>query len=495
MQDSVYSGLEPQGLWKHFAGISRTVRPSGREEQVTRYVQAWADRLGYVVAMDDARNVCVHVPARDGRDDAPVIVLQSHLDMVCERNSDSPYDAERGHIHAVREGEWIRAVGTTLGADNGIGVAAMLHVAEDPGVVHGPLDLLFTVSEETGLIGAQALDPGMLRGRILLNLDNERDGELCVGCAGSRDVTITMPHRRVQIPYGWLAVRVSIGGLRGGHSGMDIDRLRLNAIRGLARLLRPAAEGHGLLLSTFEGGRARNAIPREALAVVFLPPGSEADVRSVIDEQVGVLREQFAGAEDDLHVTTVDVGRDEVRACTADDTLRLLDLLLTLPCGVLAMSAAVPGVVETSNSIGTIATDGNEFRIGCLARSSLDPAMADVVDTFRSAARLAGAEVSVVSGYPGWQPDPASPVLAIARGAFRRVFDDEPVISAVHAGLECGVIGARVPGMDMVAFGPDIDGPHAPGERVHIGSVENFWKLLVTILEDQSVTRWDQGSS
>ncbi|HEX2091982.1 MAG TPA: beta-Ala-His dipeptidase [Longimicrobiaceae bacterium] len=485
-EPSVFDGLRPAGLWRHFAAITRIPRPSGREERMAEYVRDWAGRLGYAVREDGAGNLCVHVPAPSGREQAPVVVLQSHLDMVCQREPDTPYDPEQGSIHPVREGDWIRAEGTTLGADNGIGVAAMLHAAESPEVARGPLDLLFTVEEETGLVGAQALDPGLLRGRILLNLDNETDGSLCVGCAGSRYAMLTLRMPRTAVPSGWTGLRVSIGGLRGGHSGMDIDKPRLNANRTLARLLQSVSGSAELRLARFDGGTARNAIPREASATVFVPAGSEEEARTALAEEARALRDQHASSEDGLEVAVESAGPEETAAWTVDDSGRLIGLLTALPCGVLAMSSAIPGLVETSSNVGTVETEGDEVRIGCLLRSSYDPALEEGANTIREAARAAGAEVSDISGYPGWQPDLESRALAVARGTFRGLFDRDPEIMAVHAGLECGIIGERAPGMDMVSFGPAIEGAHAPGERVHVGSTERFWRLLVAILDDLS---------
>ncbi|HYH63598.1 MAG TPA: beta-Ala-His dipeptidase, partial [Urbifossiella sp.] len=403
--DTAFTGLEPVGLWRHFAALTRIPRPSRHEGQVVAYVRAWADQHQFPVLTDAAGNLCVQVPGRLDRTRSPVVVLQGHLDMVCERDSTSPYDAERGNIHPVRDGDWIRAEGTTLGADNGIGVAAMLHAAEDAGVVRGPLDLLFTIDEETGLTGALSLDPAIVRGRVLLNLDNEDDGELCVGCAGSTDATVTTRLQRSPVPPGWSGLRVRVGGLAGGHSGIDIIKPRLNAIRALARVLRRAATDDELRLAALDGGNKRNAIPREASAVVFLPHNSVERVRAAIEQEADDLRKQFAGRDDGLTVWVEPTDGPAAGAWEADGTRRLLDLVLGLPCGVLAMSPAVPGLVETSNNIGTAGTDGDEVRLGCLIRSSHKPASAEVTDTIRSVARLAGAEVGGVAGYPGWQPD------------------------------------------------------------------------------------------
>jgi len=483
--DDVFAGLEPAGLWAHFAAITRIPRPSGREGEVAAYVTAWARRHGYQVEADARGNLCVHVPGHASRRDAPVVVLQSHLDMVCERDPGTPHDAERGDIHVVRDGEWLRAEGTTLGADNGIGVAAMLHAGEADDLVHGPLDLLFTVEEETGLDGAQALDPAIVRGRVLINLDNEEDGELCVGCAGSRGVAVAMRGTREPAGAGEVAIAVTVGGLLGGHSGMDIVKPRLNAIRALGRLLRAATGAGAVRLVSIGGGGKRNAIPRDASAVLAVPAAAEAAVRQALAGEADAIRRQHAAAEPGLTLAT-GAAAPPAEAWSADDTRRLADLLVALPCGVQAMSPSVPGLVETSSSIGTLEMEGGEVRVGILVRSSLAPAADEVASTIGSVARLAGAVAESAGGYPGWQPDPASRVVEVARAAFERTFGQAPRITGVHAGLECGIIGDRIPGMDMVSFGPDIRGPHAPGERVRPASVERFGRLLAAVLDDLS---------
>jgi dipeptidase D len=482
--DDAFAGLEPAGLWKHFAALTRIPRPSGREGEVAAYVTEWAERLGYPVEADARGNLCVHVPGREGRGDAPVVVLQSHLDMVCERDPGTPHDAERGDISVVRDGEWLRAEGTTLGADNGIGVAAMLYAGEaDLG--RGPLDLLFTVEEETGLHGAQALDPRIVRGRVLINLDNEEDGELCVGCAGSRGASVSMRGSPSPAEPGVSVLEVAVGGLLGGHSGMDIVKPRLNAIRALGRFLRAASAAGDVRLVSIRGGGKRNAIPRDASAVLVVAPAAESVVRSALAAEETALRKQYGAAEPGMSIAVTSAGPQEA-AWSAEDTRRLADLLVALPLGVQAMSPSVPGLVETSSSIGTLEMDGGEVRIGSLVRSSLAPAADDVVNTIGAVARLAGAIAESTGGYPGWQPDPTSHVLEVARAAFERTFGSAPRITGVHAGLECGIIGDRIPGMDMVSFGPDIRGPHAPGERVHPGSVARFWRLLAAVLDDLS---------
>lgn len=479
-----FTGLRPDGLWQHFAAITHVPRPSRHEEKIVAHVRDWAAKHGFPLVADAAGNQCVHVPGSPGRENAPVVVLQGHLDMVCERDSDSPYDAEKGNIHVVRDGDWLRAEGTTLGADNGIALAAMMYAAECPGLARGPLDLLFTSDEEIGLTGAMKLDPAIVRGRILINLDNEDEGQLCVGCAGSTDSTITLKAARTPADAGTVGLRVKVAGFQGGHSGVDIHLPRGNAIRAVARVLRRVAEVADVRLVAFTGGNKRNAIPRESTAEFLVPAAKVDEVRRAVDEVAEHLRKLHADRDAGFSVQVAGVSAGE--AWPAGFAARVADLVLALPCGVLAMSPSVPGLVETSNSVGTAETAGDEVRLGSMTRSSFDPASAEVVTAVRAAARLAGAEVTGVAGYPGWQPDLKSKVLAAAQETHRRVFDKDAQIVAVHAGLECGILGERVPGMDMVSFGPDIKGPHAPGERVHVGSVDRFWTFLAAVLDDLS---------
>ncbi len=479
-----YAGLQPQGLWSHFAAINRIPRPSRHEEKMEEYVRSWAQRHHFEVRRDGVGNLCVRVPPTSGRSTAPIVILQSHLDMVCERNSDSPFDPERGEIHVVREGDWLRAEGTTLGADNGIGVAAMLCAAEDPTLAHGPLELLFTVDEETGLTGASQLDPGLLQGRVLLNLDSEDDGELTVGCAGSTDVTLRWQAPKQAAPAGSVALTVKVMGLKGGHSGVDIDKGRLNAIKALVRLLQSAADVAPLSLAAIDGGNKRNAIPREARATIYCPGSDVGAVRRALEERRAEMTAQFQGLEEGWTVQIETANASAATAFSQADTRRLLDLLRSIPSGVIGMSQDIAGLVETSNNLASLSTRDGVVQVACLARSASAAAMRDALDSIGAIGRLGGAEVEESGGYPGWKPNRASPVLRVAEQTFRRVFHKEPRVTAVHAGLECGLFGERVPGMDMVSFGPDIKGPHAPGERVHAPSVERFWTLLAALLDD-----------
>jgi dipeptidase D len=481
MSDRPFEGLAPSLLWKHFEALTRVARPSGREEAAADYVRTWAGEQGYALDEDAVGNLVVRVPGHPDAASQDPVVLQGHLDMVCERNADSPWDAAEGRLHVVREDGWITAEGTTLGADNGIGVAAGLAAAEDPDLVHPPLEILLTRDEETGLTGAKGLDASLLRGRILLNLDSEDDDVLFVGCAGGTDTRYRLPFTRTAAPRGWRPMRIRVGGLRGGHSGLDIIQGRMNAIQALARIL--VAVGEGLRVATFQGGRMRNAIPREAEATVVLDPARDEDFRRAVDETSATLRSQFAGIDDDLQVGLgVTDAPDGV--LPAEVGARLLAFLTALPSGVVTMSRDIEGLVETSTNLGVVTTEKDHVHVISCSRSSVAEALDQVLLQLRSIARLAGAEAVEHGGYPGWKPDLTSPVLATVKGAYARLFGAEPGVTAIHAGLECGLIGERVPGMDMVSFGPAIRGAHSPDERVSIASVEKFYRLLGAVLQE-----------
>jgi dipeptidase D len=474
------AGLEPAGVWSRFAELTGVPRPPKEEERVRDHVLAWAERLCLVSMVDGEGNVVVQVPASNGRDDAPTVVLQSHLDMVCEREPGSAYDPRTGRIRVEVEGDWVVAPETTLGADNGIGVATALAVAEDESVSHGPLELLFTVSEEQGLDGAKALDPALVAGRLLLNLDGTSDDALTIGCAGSTHTFARLRLTPAAAPG--VPLRVAVSGARGGHSGGDIDKGRANAIKALGRVLRSAHEAAPFRLARLEGGVSRNAIPREAAATVAVEDA--AAFGDGVERELAALREWFAGSDDGLAVA-VEPAAAEAAADEAT-TRRLLDLLVALPTGVLALSAAVPGKVETSTSLNVATTEDGVVTLASMTRSASTPALEDVVAGILATARLAGAEVEVVRSYPPWRPDLDSRLLAVARETFERVFDDEPALEVVHGGLECAVIGDKLPGVEMLALGPEIVGPHAPGERLSISATQRFYRLLGALLDDLS---------
>jgi dipeptidase D len=382
----------------------------------------------------------------------------------------------------VRDGDWIRADGTTLGADNGIGVAAGLAVAVTPGLVRGPVEVLLTIDEETGLTGALAMPTDFVAGRRLLNLDSEEDGTLFVGCAGGGNTEIKLTLRRDASLKGFKAFTARVSGLRGGHSGLNIGENRANAIKLLVRVLRDAAEKMSLRLGSLQGGNKHNAIPREASAVVYVPTRKEAEFRKLLAGWATVLKDEFAGIEPDLALALGEPPKDRPKPITTAAAVRALDLLAALPHGVLGMSQAIPDLVETSNNVAVVNTEDRALRIVTSSRSSVAPTLGGLLATVQAIARLAGAEVVQPGGYPGWKPNMDSKLLAVARETYRKMYGKDPKVTAIHAGLETGIIGSRIPGMDMLSFGPQIEGAHSPGERVHVPSVKRFYDFFKQML-------------
>jgi dipeptidase D len=478
---SVLADLEPQGVWTRFAELTRIPRPPKNEDRVREHVVGWARERGFESEVDSEGNVLVRVPASAGRGDAPTVVLQSHLDMVCERDPESPYDPRTGPIAVVIDEDWVVADGTTLGADNGIGVAAAMAVAEDAAAAHGPLELLFTVCEEQGLDGAKALTPAFVTGGLLVNLDGTSDAALTIGCAGATHTFTRLRLEPEELPAGFTTLRVALGGARGGHSGGDVARGRVNAIAALGRVL---SKGQPIRLAQLEGGVSRNALPREASAVVALDPAAEPRFREAAERELAALREQYAGTDDAL---TLSIEPAESRHAADDSaTARALDLLATIPSGVVAMSPDLPAIVETSTSVTLATTEDGVLSLASMTRSANAQALAEVVTRIGAAARLAGAEVEILPSYPPWRPDLDSRLLRVARATFERVNGVEPSLEIVHGGLECAVIGDRLPGIEMVALGPEIVGPHAPGERLSIRATQRFYRLLGALLDDLS---------
>jgi dipeptidase D len=480
-----YAGLEPAGLWSHFARITRIPRPSGQEGEIISHLLAWAERAGFAARQDAFGNLCVYVPPSPGAVASPPIALQAHLDMVCVREDGASGDPARGQIVVVRDGDWIRADRTTLGADNGIAIAAMLHLAESADALHGPLELLFTVQEETTSGGADALDPTLLRSRTLLNLDSEEDGVLVIGAAGGIWSVVRWRAPMEPLPSGWDAVEIAVSGLQGGHSGSDISKHRLNAIRGLLRVLLAAAEATPLSLCAAKGGDAFNAIPREARAVVSTSQADAERLRAAVERMREDLTREFLSSEPGLTITAAPPVIAPTLGYSPADSRKWIDMASIFPCGVLAMDPRFPGHVETSSSVGVIGVDGETLAVESFTRSSVTPAMHDVVESIRAAARLGGAQFSVVPPEgPCWEVDPASPALAAARAAYHRMFGAEPRQEAVHGFLEASLIRKQIPGLDIVSFGPEIRDAHKPGERVHIASVGRFCRFLSSIVRD-----------
>lgn len=475
------SELEPRPLWQHFDEILKIPRGSKNEERMRRYVIGRAERQGLTYKTDAVGNLVVRKPASSGHEGAAATILQAHLDMVNEKNSDVDHDFEKDPIRPQRDGDYLKAQGTTLGSDNGIGVASMLAVMEASGLVHGPLELLFTIDEETGLTGASNLGDGMLEGRQLINLDSEEEGVLTIGCAGGADSELTLVLASEPAPAGGTAFELRLAGLKGGHSGVDIHLQRGNAVQLLARAVFAASLAAPVRVAELRGGDKHNAIPREAFATVV---AKDADAfRATADAELARIADEYRPAEPDLRWQ---IGEAAAPAQVWDEatTDRVLSLVNALPHGVQAMSYDIPGLVETSTNLASVARRNGHLRVYLSSRSSVASALAALRRRIRATAQLAGAAVKEGNGYPGWKPDVHSRLLGIVKAKHVEVLGSEPAVGAVHAGLECGIIGEKYPGMDMISFGPQIEFPHSPDERVKIPSVADFWRLLTATLAE-----------
>lgn len=474
--------LSPQSLWKHFYGITQVPRPSKKEEKILAHLKGKLEELGYAYRQDATGNIVVRKDATPGHENAPTVCIQGHVDMVCEKNKGTDHDFDNDPIKPFIDGEWVRAEGTTLGADNGIGVAAGLAVLESKDLIHPPMEFLFTVDEETGLTGAKQLQPDFLQSSILLNLDSEEDGDLYVGCAGGMDTQGVLRLTLSAPPPGAVALMIAVGGLRGGHSGLDINTGRGNAIKLLARSLATLRKDHAMHLSTINGGSKRNAIPREAECVVYVAENAVGKIQDRLGELTTLFRDELGSVEPNVAVEAkLTEGNGQVIEASQFDVL--LNVLHALPHGVIKMSPDIDGLVQSSTNLATLVQDDGSLVIGTSQRSSIESEKYDVVQQVTSVMQLAQLEVTHGDGYPGWKPNMQSKALAETKEAYKELFGSYPNIKAIHAGLECGLIGSVYPQMDMISFGPTIVGAHSPDERVHIPAVERFWQLLVKVLE------------
>ena len=476
--------LNPRLLWKHFAKILTIPHCSGNEKALGDYVLGVAASLGLPGKRDKVGNVVISKPATAGREAAVGVILQGHLDMVCEKNSDKVHDFTKDPIQAEIKGDWVYAQGTTLGADNGIGLASALAVMEDRSLVHGPLEFLFTVDEETGLTGANKIQKGFLNGKMLLNLDSEDEGIFTIGCAGGADSKLALPLERKKTASKNL-YRLHVRGFRGGHSGIDINQGRGNAIKLLARVLAQAQAASKIEVIGVEGGSKHNAIPREAVAVLACPPVQVRSMTMAIKKAFDKIKVEYKAVEPGADYALEPVpGKDF--ALTQDCQRALVHFLMALPHGVIAMHPEIAGLVETSTNLAIVKTAKTEFTVLCSTRSSVASALEATRDIVKSVCALAGARAELEDGYPGWMPKLESPLLRKLRDIYRSTFGKDAEVVAIHAGLECGIIGEKFPGMDMISFGPTMKNPHSPEEHVHIGSVEKFWKFLTTAIDGLS---------
>jgi len=484
---SPIASLEPRIVWSHFAAILDVPRPSKSEEKIATHLVNWARAKRFEVKRDAVGNLVVKVPASPGHESAPTVILQGHLDMVCEKNADVARDFETQGIEAFIDGDWVRARGTTLGADNGIGLATAMAVADDPSVVHGPLEILATVDEETGLTGAKMLDPAIVSGRMMVNLDTEEDGAVYIGCAGGADIHTSLPVIRRPGRRGSIPVRLAVRGLRGGHSGVNIIDNRGNAIKLATRILKRALdEGLKLDLVSINGGSKHNAIPREAFAVCRMGKRGKRRLQAVLAACRAAFKEEFGAAEPELELALEEVVDDPatLQVFNRRQRERLLNLLLGLPHGVLAMSRDVPGLVETSNNLAVVTTEAERVLVVTSHRSSVMPALYATGDQIRAIGLANGAEVEVHEAYPGWKPNLSSPLVQKTIAVAERLFGTRPAIKAIHAGLECGLLLEKAPGMDAVSIGPEIRNPHSPDEVVQISTVDRFYRLVKALLAE-----------
>lgn len=492
--------LEPPSVFRHFLKFTGIARSTGNEQGMIDYLREYAKaRPGIDFAQDEYGNVRLRVPAKPGREKASGCILQAHVDMVCTRDAAAgTHDPAAGRIRVIRvnekgdelveaeDGEYLSAFKTTLGADNGVGAAMGLGIVDDPEALHGPLDLCFTLHEEVGLEGAHHLDPGLLQGDFLLNLDSEDEDELTIGSAGGRDVQFRWVRELTPIGDNWSSLTLTVSGLRGGHSGLDINSGRMNAIRGLVRLMQVAADVSPVRLFEVKGGDRRNAIPRSAHAVVAIPVDRLTDVRAAVEGEWTTIKEQYRGLEPKADLALEEIQQARGTAFTIEATRQLIAGLRAIPAGVIAMSQDIPGLVETSNNLGVIDTKGDVVDWACSPRSSLGGAMKDITETLVAIAELAGASADPGSEYPGWKPEPTSPLLEVVKDAYERLFGSPVKVGACHAGLECSVIKAKLPRLDCISMGPTIKGAHSTTERVRIASVGKSYSLLKVVLDNLS---------
>ncbi len=479
---SELSQLSPQPLWDIFAKICSIPHPSYHEEQLAEHIMGWAKEKGLHAERDQVGNILIRKPATKGMENRKAVVLQAHLDMVPQKNNDTVHDFTKDPIQPYIDGEWVKARGTTLGADNGIGMASALAVLADDSVEHGPLEVLLTMTEEAGMDGAFGLQANWLQADILINTDSEEEGEIYMGCAGGIDFIATLPLTREAVPTNFQTFKLTLKGLKGGHSGGDIHLGLGNANKLLARFLAGHAAELDLRLVDFNGGTLRNAIPREAFATVAVAADKADALKNLANVYLDILKNELSVKEKNLTVVLEAVSSDKTALTTASRDA-FVQLLNATPNGVIRNSDVAKGVVETSLNVGVVTMSDDSAEIICLIRSLIDSGKEYVVSMLESLGALAGAKTSAKGSYPGWQPDASSPVMALVRETYQRLFNSTPNIQVIHAGLECGLFKKPYPDMDMVSIGPTITGPHSPDEQVHIESVGHYWTLLTELLK------------
>ena len=467
-----------------FAEISKVPRCSKKEEKIAAWLADWARRQGFSYEMDEVRNIRIDVPATPGHEHAPIVVIQGHMDMVCEKTPESQHNFCTDPIKLVVDGEWLKAEGTTLGADNGIALAMAMAFALDKEVVHGPMELLFTVDEETGLTGANALKPGFIKGKLLINVDSEDEGVFTVGCAGGINTRLRYPWKRAVVASGKQAVRISVGQVKGGHSGIDIATGKANALKLLARVLDDLSEKDRIQIGGIRGGSAHNAIPRDAWALLWIQGNLVGTLEEVVAGWQVVFRAEYAMVDPDIRISWNREEGGEPLALSEEDSLRLIKVMMAFPHGVAAMSQSIPGLVETSNNFASIWVEDETLNILSSQRSSVVSRLNALTRRIETMGPLGGGQAESGEGYPPWQPDMKSPLLARSTALYEKLFGKKPVVEIMHAGLECGIIGDRNPGMDMISIGPDLKFPHCPDEKVSIPAIGKVWDFMAALLKD-----------
>lgn len=475
--------LEPKPLWNIFEDICNIPHPSKREAKIVEYVKNFGENLGLETIVDHVGNVIIRKPATPGMEDRQGIILQGHLDMVPQKNNDTLHDFEKDPIQPYIDGEWVKAKGTTLGADNGIGAAAALALLQDNTLQHGPIEVLLTIDEETGMTGAFELKSGLLHGSILINLDSEDEGELYIGCAGGIDTFATIKYKEKSVPEGNVAYKVEVKGLKGGHSGLDINLGRGNANKILNRVLWTANREMNLQLSKIEGGSLRNAIPREASAIVTIPAENALKFEAFVINLEDTIKKELDTVDPDLSLKAIKTSLPEY-IIDKKTTKKLLSVIYACPNGTLRMISDMPDVVETSTNLAIIKSANGKIEIAALQRSSVDSAKEDLANMMRATFKLGGFKVKQSGSYPGWKPNVNSPILKAMKDVYHNRFGKIPKQKVIHAGLECGILGGNYPGLDMISFGPTIRNPHSPDEKVKIDSVGLFWEYLVETLKN-----------
>lgn len=475
--------LDPQIVWNNFYGLTQIPRPSKHEEKVIDYLLKWGKEHGIETIKDETGNVIMRKPATPGYENRRGVILQGHVDMVPQKTADTVHDFLKDPIETEIVGEWVGAKGTTLGADDGMGVALALSALEDNSLQHGPIEALFTYDEETGMTGAEKLKPGLFKGDIFLNLDSESEGELCIGCAGGLDAIADFKYVTHPLPEGYTTLKITVKGLQGGHSGMDISLYRANANKIMARILSPLVEKHGVLVGDIKGGSLRNAIPFEAEATVFVTDDKLKKVEAIIKEIFAEAKAEFQHTDPNMLLIMEQGDSKGARYIHPSTVSRAIKSIQACPHGVIRMSDTMKGLTETSTNLAMVSCENGHLLVQSLMRSAVDSAKANLAEEMRALFELAGAEFTTTGGYSGWTPKPETPVYQTVCQAWKEMTGEEMKITATHGGLECALLGAKYPNWEMVSIGPDIVHPHSPDERVRIASVANMWKFLKRLLE------------